>query len=253
MRFGLIRKTLLLVFSSSCWGFLPKPPLFKEKRFYSSSGDFVMTKNPNEELVDSNSDDGFPILARRHEKALFVVYAISGSALLQCSNLHFASSAVALTWSTMILGISFTEAWVKFQAPFLPKAVAVDVGRHVFAAKQSTELGLCTAFWSSRRWSRTTTVSNSLLAVATFGLLIDAVLVSPKLYQRAKYKIVEDLSNNKDWLEDKAKRELATLSRQVNHKDFRLPSRTWHTVYGIIELLKVVCLDMFAYASWKMG
>jgi hypothetical protein len=39
-----------------------------------------------------------------------------------------------LLWAGMMLGISFLESWVKFRAPGLTKPVALSVGRTVFKA-----------------------------------------------------------------------------------------------------------------------
>jgi len=43
-------------------------------------------------------------------------------------------SIISLLWAGMILGISCLEAWVKFKAPTLTKAVDLDIGRTVFRA-----------------------------------------------------------------------------------------------------------------------
>ena len=77
-----------------------------------------------------------PILSRAHEQGIFVFYSIAGAGLFyKCRTTAWVGEmAIAYTWSSMILAISFLEAWVTFRAPFLSRFVAVDAGRHAFAA-----------------------------------------------------------------------------------------------------------------------
>lgn len=44
---------------------------------------------------------------------------------------RIALASLALVWAGCVLAISFVESWVKFQAPFLSRHVAVDIGRQV--------------------------------------------------------------------------------------------------------------------------
>lgn len=56
--------------------------------------------------------------------------------------LHLVFSLILLLWAGMVLGISCLEAWVKFRAPSLTKAVGLDVGRTVFRAFHRVQWGL---------------------------------------------------------------------------------------------------------------
>jgi hypothetical protein len=47
---------------------------------------------------------------------------------------------VVLLWAGMVTGISFLEAWVKFQAPSITLDEGLDVGRHVFGALNLVEI-----------------------------------------------------------------------------------------------------------------
>jgi hypothetical protein len=47
---------------------------------------------------------------------------------------------VVLLWAGMVAGISFLEAWVKFQAPSITLEEGLDVGRHVFGALNLVEI-----------------------------------------------------------------------------------------------------------------
>ena len=63
--------------------------------------------------------------------------------------------AVCLLWAGIAIGISFIEAPAKFQAPSLTLPVAVDVGRHVFAASHAVQLGLAALAVAAAVWART--------------------------------------------------------------------------------------------------
>ena len=52
--------------------------------------------------------------------------------------------AVCFIWLGIVVGISLIEAPVKFTAPSVTREIGLDVGRHVFAALNWTELGLAT-------------------------------------------------------------------------------------------------------------
>lgn len=89
-----------------------------------------------------------------HEVGIFSFYACAGAIANHTAQGHVhgvhVQSAVALTWSGMVLGVSFLEAWVKFRASFLRKYIAVDVGRHVFAALNAAELALAISLWTNK-------------------------------------------------------------------------------------------------------
>lgn len=50
--------------------------------------------------------------------------------------------ALGFLWAGVVIGISFLEAPVKFTAPSVTREIGLDVGRHVFAALNSVEIGL---------------------------------------------------------------------------------------------------------------
>jgi hypothetical protein len=147
----------------------------------------------------------------------------------------------------MIMAVSFTEAWVKFRAPFLRKHVAVDVGRHVFAALNSAELALCLTWWVGRIVTRTSlrATVRFLPVTAAAVLLFQVLVVAPRLYTRAKAKIVDGFENCQDTLTAAERSAYDKLSEELRGRE--LPSPTWHRVYGLLELVKVVCLQSFAF------
>ncbi|CEG41119.1 uncharacterized protein PHALS_11284 [Plasmopara halstedii] len=58
-----------------------------------------------------------------------------------------AASFLSLVWLGFLLAISWTESWVKFRAPFIPRHLALDLGRTMFAALLSIEIGLNAGLW----------------------------------------------------------------------------------------------------------
>lgn len=238
----------------------------------------------------SNSSQGsllhrLSILERPHERTLFLFYGIATSAFLYASGtggnllLQAAEAGVALTWATMILAVSFTEAWVKFKAPFLKKWVAVDVGRHVFAALNSIELALAGSFWlgrlrqccclatsskasskaiSSVFWKDAAFYSQPhffLPAIATLALIAQVFLISPVLFLQAKSRIsisiAEGPCSGKELLTKAEQIELASIDQDLKaHPKRGKKSNLWHKAYALLEVVKLVCLPGFAAISW---
>lgn len=228
-----------------------------------------------------------PVLERPHERLVALLFASFSGTLLYLAGisgraaglppveptswLMVAEASVALVWSSMILAISFLEAWVKFRAPFLKKYVAVDVGRHVFASLNAAELGLASSLWLHRLWQCYVVHKTlggdffcksplyyrqftfTLPAIATCSLLWQVLVISPKLYLRAKSRIVEGfdsaLPSVKVALTKEEQVALTNVTRDVRRVK-RLPSRMWHSFYAMIELLKIGCLNAFAILSW---
>jgi hypothetical protein len=217
------------------------------------------------------------VLSRPHERSIFLFYAVASTAALCVSGaqsqslLMYAETGVALTWASMILAISFLEAWVKFKAPFLKKYVAVDVGRHVFAALNAAELAFCGSFWVGRvvQCYRIREATGFFLrnrvyyrqptfvlpVMATAALLTEVILVAPRLFLRAKARIVQGFDevpvDVKDAILNEAEqRELDYISREVDERKSSMPSPTWHRVYALLELLKVASLQTFVVLTW---
>jgi len=205
-------------------------------------------------------------LERSHEKIIFLVTLLAQAALYWGWPLTTTSSTtlqqwtevwIAWTWSSMVLAISFLEAWVKFRAPFLRKHVAVDVGRHVFAALNAVELAFCSFFWSGRivpcikagvlcRHGAAYYCQPMFVgpAAATAILLVQVWWIAPKLFLRAKSRIVDGLKDESSNLSEMEQAEWRDLSKEVAAST--LPSPKWHRAYALLELAKVVCLQGFA-------
>ena len=190
----------------------------------------------------------FP-LQRPYERVLFLFYTSAGMAPYLTQTPSTATqAATCLVWASFILAISFMEAWVKFRAPFLRKHVAVDVGRHVFAALNAVELGLATSIWLGRvlvnsLGSAAANISLTCLKVATAILLLEAFYISPKLFVRAKAQIVKGISTA-DRHSTEEENAFRRIQSEIMNID-QLPSSKWHFIYVLLELIKVVCLTLF--------
>ena len=127
-----------------------------------------------------------------------------------------------LLWAGMLLGISFLEAWVKFQAPSLTRAVGLDVGVTVFSALQLTEIiwlaliGLLIATGGQR--SRATLAGGLTLAVS---IALQRWLLMPELSAQA-----------------------AIIIAGGDH-----PGSWHHLAYGIIEVIKLATLLTLAWQA----
>lgn len=193
-------------------------------------------------------------LNRPHERSIFYFYSCVGISLMllwarkTLSQMHV-ESFLGLLWVGMIMAISFLEAWVKFKAPFLRKHVAVDVGRHVFCALNAAELALAASFWIGRvilAPARRVRVAFVPPAVATASLLMEVLFISPKLYFRAKHKIVDAASDEQLLEEEKAV--LRKIQDEIRDKP--LPPAKWHFVYVLLESAKVTSLTWFVLSTW---
>jgi hypothetical protein len=229
----------------------------------------------------------FPVLERSHERIVSLLLASLSGTLLYLAGMRgrtvglpsveptswlmVAEASVALVWSSLILAISFLEAWVKFRAPFLKKYIAVDVGRHVFATLNAAELGLASSLWLHRLWqcyqvqktlggnffykpqSYYRQFSFTLPAIATLSLAWQLLVISPKLYLRAKSRIIEGFENALPSVKVAMTKDeqvaLTNITRDVRRVK-RLPSKMWHSFYALIELLKIGCLNAFAILTW---
>lgn len=218
-------------------------------------------------------------LSRPHEQVIFLLYAALGSfgvATCQYNILSHKHLDVTLTflWLGFLLAISCLEAWVKFKAPFLRKHVAVDIGRYVFAALHAVELALVSAFWlgrlvlvpaaaagSGRRSSSSNPLAPTATGVdvaagagpwmvATTCLVLMILVVAPRLYLRAKFQIVDAMRDvDRNYWTDREEVMLQKIVKDISHpaasSSSRPPSAKWHTVYIVLEVVKIGSLITF--------
>lgn len=90
---------------------------------------------------------------------------------------------VALVWAGLVIGISFVEAPTKFTAPTLTRAVALDVGRVVFAMSHRVQLVLAGILAAAALAARREQSTGELALVATLIALFAVQLfgVQPRL------------------------------------------------------------------------
>ncbi len=92
-------------------------------------------------------------------------------------------------WVGMVLGISFLESWLKFQAPGITIALGVGIGRLVFSALNKIELVLAAIILLVWWKSNDRTIKSSRLpafAIAVAVLLIQTLILLPVMDNRAE-------------------------------------------------------------------
>lgn len=121
--------------------------------------------------------------------------------------------AIAALWTGLLLGVSFLATPVKFLAPSLSLAVALDVGRHTFAVFNKVE------------W---------LLAVATLFLLFG---VRSRFSALMIIVICGVVVAETFWL-------LPELDRRVGLiiAGQQPPASTRHSLYIVLEIVKLIAL-----------
>eukprot|EP00536_Pseudo-nitzschia_multiseries_P010026 jgi/Psemu1/288849/fgenesh1_pg.294_\ len=189
------------------------------------------------------------------------------------------SLLVSTLWLGFVLAISGMEAWIKFRAPVCPRAFALDIGRTVFPALNAVEVALCAVCWQQQIqlqqqwWSRArsfagatatagATASSSLglaLVAATAILAADVLLLTPKLVRMGERIVavarqVRILQNNDNGtgtataVSDEWEAELTRGDDgEDEHGEPPLPrdhngSVSWHAVYVVLEIAKVLAL-----------
>jgi hypothetical protein len=122
----------------------------------------------------------------RHRLLLFAAYATASTAAARSLPPATATVLTATVWAAFILAISFCEAWVKFKAPSLTKAAAVDAGRHVFAALNAVEAGLAVGLVSALVRGSAAGPAWRLAGVPLAALAAGLLHLTPALDARAR-------------------------------------------------------------------
>ncbi len=95
-------------------------------------------------------------------------------------------SWVCFVWFGMTAGVSLLATPVKFSAPTLPRAVALDVGRVVFAALNKAELVALIILLAVTRLSRRSASWWSICAALALIVIAQSVWLLPELSARAE-------------------------------------------------------------------
>ncbi|TDH69596.1 hypothetical protein CCR75_002574 [Bremia lactucae] len=176
---------------------------------------------------------------------------LAASAKLQWISKNAAASILSLVWLGFVLAISFTESWVKFRAPFLPRHLAFDLGRTMFAALNSIEIGVCAGLWILH-FSFVSTSGDAVwhLVVVTLLLTIQAAWLYPKLQLAAEFTLYEALKDMGDsGLSFNQKMRFGEIRHAIQVND--RPNRIYHVLYVGGELVKILTLFGFALRYLK--
>lgn len=138
------------------------------------------------------------------------------------------ASFILVFWAGLVSGISFLEAWLKFQAPGITLPLGLGIGKLVFTAMNRTEWVLLSLFifwaiFSFRRLQIIRRASAILFLILLVLLSLQTFLFLPELNQRA---------------------DLIIAGQEPG-------SSLAHLFYGLVEVIKVVSLILLAFAIQK--
>ena len=125
---------------------------------------------------------------------------------------------ISLIWVGMILGISFLEAPVKFQAPSVTLQIGLDIGRLVFEVFNKVEITFALVLLVSVILYRPGAKRVLPFIIAAVVLAFESIWLLPVLDERAA----------------------AIIAGQTP------PPSSHHTIYVVLELIKVFSLAVFA-------
>lgn len=120
--------------------------------------------------------------------------------------------ATLFIWCGLILGLSFIESWLKFQAPNVTLSIGLGIGRLVFSVSNKMQIFFALVLISIAFWKKITVNYSLIVAIAT--LLIHTFWLLPALDVRAQEVI-----------------------NGVNHSSSNL-----HIYFVLIEIIKLVAL-----------
>jgi hypothetical protein len=100
--------------------------------------------------------------------------------------------AAAFLWLGMVLAISFIEAPLKFRAPGVTLQVGLGIGRLVFRALNGCELALAAVVVASFAVQPPATGIAVAAAAAVVTLLVQVLLVRPRLTRRSDAVLAGD-------------------------------------------------------------
>jgi hypothetical protein len=121
---------------------------------------------------------------------------------------------IAFTWAGLVLGLSFIETPLKFQAPGVTTAIGVGIGRLVFAALNRVELVLAAVLLASFILGNRNTIKYLLVSLILLIVSIQTFWLLPALDARAQLLI----------------------------DGSPLPASIHHNVFVVVESLKVLAL-----------
>ncbi|WP_282143106.1 hypothetical protein [Cellulophaga baltica] len=135
------------------------------------------------------------------------------------------SIAITFIWVGFIGAISFMEAWLKFRAPGIDTALGLGIGQLVFNALNKVEItsAVLIVLLSIASKEKKTIQVHGLFYVAVAILVLQSVWLLPALDTRANLI-----------------REGVVLGKSKLH--------LW---YVLVEIVKITCLILFGFRSFK--
>ncbi|MFW2375408.1 MAG: hypothetical protein ACN4ES_02595 [Cellulophaga baltica] len=135
------------------------------------------------------------------------------------------SIAITFIWVGFIGAISFMEAWLKFRAPGIDTALGLGIGQLVFSALNKVEItsAVLIVLLSIASKEKKTIQVQGLFYVAVAILVLQSVWLLPALDTRANLI-----------------RESVVLGKSKLH--------LW---YVLVEIVKITCLILFGFRSFK--
>lgn len=193
------------------------------------------------------SSSGETVDKRQYEVYLGAFYVVIGALFIYASEINDGAgrskcqTILSALWLGFVMAVSLMEAWVKFRAPLLRKFIAVDVGRHVFSALNIVEVVLCVTLWVITR----DYAHQIPFAVASLMLLLQVLLLTPALNDRAKHLIVDSIGADAA-LAKEYKAYCAELQAELGGRE--IPAAHWHIVYVAFEVGKA---GLLAATVWN--
>ena len=135
--------------------------------------------------------------------------------------------AAVFIWIGFVGGISFMEAWLKFQAPGITLPLGLGIGRLVFDALNKVELVLSIVILASMLYGGIKSIkwSHLFFLIPFLIVIIQSIWLLPALDARAEMHI---------------------QGQDVPHSYL-------HFYYVGMEVVKVVCLMIFGMTILKMN
>jgi hypothetical protein len=143
-----------------------------------------------------------------------------------------ASIAITFVWVGLLLGLAFIETPLKFQAPGITKALALGIGKLVFATLNKIEWGmlitLVAVLWRLKSTNLSTKISAKLPG-ALLGLLIAIVAVQTFYLLPILNDRVTQIQNG-----------------------IEPPASSTHVVYVVADVVKLIALIALGIAFSRM-
>ncbi|CAH0473586.1 unnamed protein product [Peronospora belbahrii] len=179
------------------------------------------------------------------------VYASLGLVFVALAKLNWLSKGasaafLSLIWLGFVLAISCTESWLKFRAPFMPRHLALDLGRTMFAALNAVEIGICVGLWVLY-YVVSSTSGDAVwrLVIVTLLVVMQIAWLYPKLELSAEFAIYEELKElDNENLSFNQKMQLGEMRHKVQIQS--KPAKIYHILYMGCETVKILTLASYA-------